>query len=443
MGIGVSWESCIRYGRFRNSVPVLDIDRTVESSARAGGHARVCFRNIGISSEFVVLVDRRSEQDHLAEFNLGIVRLLRDAGLFLEIWEFNSEPTVCQNPTSGEFLRTDALVQRFPDSIVLIFASAEQLAYQVVPKTSTMATAIANARSVVLVTPRWSDIEMSREREMAALVGVKVVPSSPDGIRSLIDVLVEARQPSSNKAQKAPFDRSQELLMEFLDERPQRWVRDLVPRWVDCQRAQELLNKAFDRNVLRWLGATAVYPELRWSLTNSLRTATNVQENASRRLDQEMLAVVRLPWFRAGWMPRWLRRMLRDALTAEDKALIRSVLIDALGLRNSRTEAYTVNDLEISYQQSRSRARVNVDGVLLEFLLPAVQSMGLASLPDEVKKHLLRGRIWKLLTLTGAAIALAIIFSLAALSFLPIDECDLIAASLLILCALGLERFHP
>ena len=63
---------------------------------------------------------------------------------------------------------------------------------------------------------------------------------------------------------------------------------------------QELLRRAFGTRALSWLTATTVYPELRWSLTLSLKSALGATTASHQTLDAELLALCRLPWFRRG-----------------------------------------------------------------------------------------------------------------------------------------------
>jgi hypothetical protein len=67
---------------------------------------------------------------------------------------------------------------------------------------------------------------------------------------------------------------------------------------------------------------------------------------------------------------------------------------------------------------------------MLDYLLPALRSsQQLFALPDTWAKQLVRRRLWRLAGTAGLALVAAAGVSVAALSLLPIDECDLLAAS--------------
>jgi hypothetical protein len=105
----------------------LDPERTALASAESAGLLMPRFRELAVPTDFVAFVDRQSPRDHLAGYNMEVVRTLRDAGLFIEVLEFDRDPTLSHFARTGEFVRLDAVVRRFPDSIVLIFAAADQL----------------------------------------------------------------------------------------------------------------------------------------------------------------------------------------------------------------------------------------------------------------------------------------------------------------------------
>ena len=91
-----------------------------------------------------------------------------------------------------------------------------------------------------------------------------------------------------------------------------RLMRDL--RWY--------LKKDFD-----WLSACAVYPELRWDLTLELGRVLAAAEGRARPSLGGLSRLSRLPWFRHGSMPDWLRLCLLHGLDPGRRAKV----LDALG----------------------------------------------------------------------------------------------------------------
>jgi hypothetical protein len=74
-----------------------------------GGYLQPRFRQIDVPTDFVALIDRRSSRDHLASYNLEVVRSLRNAGLVVETLEFDHDPSLCHFVRTGEFVRLDIM----------------------------------------------------------------------------------------------------------------------------------------------------------------------------------------------------------------------------------------------------------------------------------------------------------------------------------------------
>ena len=74
------------------------------------------------------------------------------------------------------------------------------------------------------------------------------------------------------------------------------------------------------------MSACAVYPEMHWNITLALgygleqRTAAPLVNAASAA------SIAQLPWFRHGYMPDWLRRLLVDGLPRADNRAVRRML---------------------------------------------------------------------------------------------------------------------
>jgi type IV pilus assembly protein PilF len=105
-----------------------------------------------------------------------------------------------------------------------------------------------------------------------------------------------------------PSDSFSTAFPEYLSERPRRWLERHAP---DATVLTELLKQVRDflgETGYYWFKACAVYPELRWQLTLYLGYQLKL-------VTEERLAkLARLPWFRYGYMPNWLRERLVNDL---------------------------------------------------------------------------------------------------------------------------------
>jgi hypothetical protein len=93
-------------------------------------------------------------------------------------------------------------------------------------------------------------------------------------------------------------------------------MQNVGPEAQDLRHLLGLLDHALGTRGVRLLAATSVYPELLWPLTLALRSAVG---GLNAQLDNNLLAVSRLSWFRNGWMPHRARTLLQQALTQDKK----------------------------------------------------------------------------------------------------------------------------
>jgi hypothetical protein len=80
------------------------------------------------------------------------------------------------------------------------------------------------------------------------------------------------------------------------------------------------LRAYLDDDGMQWLAACAIYPSLNWPV--AIQFGLSLIEKADRR-ERVLLRLVRLPWFRHGWMPDWFRDALLARLSTETERRIR------------------------------------------------------------------------------------------------------------------------
>lgn len=410
----------------------FDAEGTVFASAASGGRLQPRFKSIAVPIDYVVLIDRRSRHDHLAAYNMEVVRSLQDAGLSIEILEFNSNPTLCHFLRTGEFLRLDQVAHRFSDSVILIFAGVDQLISPANHRLLPAAAALKVPRRTVLITPESSGPESLTERELSRRLAVTVLRTSPDGVADLTRLLLPRDGKSGTRLPSAGSPSgTMAALVDFFSDRPGRWMQPIAPRGDDRRELQMEMRRAFEPRALRWLSTTAICPELRWPLTLSLKSAIGGSDRANATLDGELLAVCRLPWFRGGWMPDWTRTLFQQTLQPGEKHRINRVIWDAIGLERRASLKGEEFQIGLDENLQARRERVTGDAIMLNYLLPVLRSSHqLLAVPKSWLRALMRKPLQQLAIVAIAAIPVAAAMSAAALSLMPIDECDLLASSL-------------
>jgi len=96
-------------------------------TASCAGLPQVKFSDRPIARSFVAFIDRRSRRDHLAEYNIRVINVLRDAGVFVEVFQFDHDPMLCRSANSGEYKGLQEIISGFSKSVMLLFVEAEQI----------------------------------------------------------------------------------------------------------------------------------------------------------------------------------------------------------------------------------------------------------------------------------------------------------------------------
>ncbi len=108
----------------------------------------------------------------------------------------------------------------------------------------------------------------------------------------------------------------------LLKDTPGRWLQHTAPPAPVVEALVRQLHGYLGRDGFAWLAACAVYPEVAWPV--SLRMAQALPELARRpdRVAALLPALARLPWFRHGTMPDWLRLTLIGLLDPTQKRVV-------------------------------------------------------------------------------------------------------------------------
>jgi len=293
----------------------VDIEATVDETARAGGFFTPCFSARRSIQEYVAIVSRRGAGDHQAAVFDTFLKQLRDRGVAVEAYSFHDDPRVCYSDESGHARRLGEIVQRHHKATFLVCADARVAFNAATGTIAPWVGATAALERRVFWSPeapyRWSRFEFELIES-----GFIVIPTSEDGWRALVDLDNGWRQ---DALYPAPYARAFPSLIGASE---RRWLdRNEPPPEIAAKLVRQLSDflgpAGFD-----WLCACAVYPEITWGLT--LRVA-------GEAIDYSALpSLARLPWFRQAFMPDWLRRLLVARLSPDAGERLRADLAGLL-----------------------------------------------------------------------------------------------------------------
>ena len=152
-----------------------------------------------------------------------------------------------------------------------------------------------------------------------------ILPATPTGLQVLSQKLQQGIATNYS-----PTAEIQLPLPESLRTRPLRWIERNPPPPEDIDAMWDSLKEYLGKDNLNWLGACAIFPQLHWNITVYLGNTLKTEAGHSVLEVASLTKLARLPWFRFGYIPDWLRIRLISALTHEQEHQIRTALQNLL-----------------------------------------------------------------------------------------------------------------
>jgi len=305
--------------RFRVPSCELAIDPTIEHTVRNSGRFAPVFCSRLLAPEYLVLIDRVSFNDHSAAYLDELFDRMESDQVRMRRYYFDRDPrSLFPHSKQESPLTLRDLSANSGEARALIFTDAAGFFNPVSGELDSWTGSLWQWHCLAFFTPKprqtWSYHEdVLSER-------VPVLPAGIDSIIAFAQHTHGVRLPRlDDPDDNGPFPVE-------LAERPSRWIERDSPQ-------PELVNEVLG-SVLRflgdeaylWLSACAVYPEMHFNLTIYL--GANLKDGRGNALltTERLTALFRLPWFKAGYMPDWLRLYLVSGLSQEDLVFVREVL---------------------------------------------------------------------------------------------------------------------
>lgn len=295
----------------------LDIDATIRRTINEGGFFHPVQTHRLVMPEYLALVDRATFRDHQAHMADAILDWLVAHDVIVVRYYFDGDPRVCYPERVGDRPATLLdLTARHPEHRLLLFSDGKGLFSPLTGELEPWAELFDAWRLRAVLT--LDDATGFRARQLAAADFI-VRPATERGLDALVerpDLLDLMRRPESELPPTFP---------PLLRERQLRWLEDHAPDEATLDLLIDELHGYLGPQGFAWLSACAVYPALRWHLTLQLGRA--LRHNGSALFDQHHLAAMaRLPWFRYGRMPDWLRLRLLNELDRDEEQNIRTAI---------------------------------------------------------------------------------------------------------------------
>lgn len=338
--LGAAWRGLLRLGdRDLRPDTGLHVDATVRATILKGGYFTPVYGRRPELPEYLALIDRLSPEDHLARFATELVARLEERGLATRTFFFSNDPRRGVGGAGHGYSSLPALAGRAAGERLLVFGDAGSW---LDPKSGRpwpgLAT-LARWRRRFLLTPLPAT-EWGRREELLADGWLAPVPLSEPGLDALAEHFASGVL-GSTWPEPAPTSRPATGATDgggrypwMLAKHPERWLAETTPTPGMVRELLESLAAYLGEDGSRWLRACAVFPVVSWPVTVSL--GQRMTSPAGRPLlnEERLLALSRLPWFRHGRMPPWLRLELVDAMGSGEREQarrrLRELLADAL-----------------------------------------------------------------------------------------------------------------
>jgi hypothetical protein len=333
----------------------LDAHATVAASIRCGGLYTPVPATVPCTQEYLLLVDRAGERDHLAHVGGLICARMRRRGLQVDHFEFMGDPRVL-NPIGRDGLYQapvllDDLVLAGPEKFAIMVADASCPFNLDLAQPRLWLETFTRFQMTALLAPNCPGPRDWRSRTLGR-AGIAAYPTTPTGLAELSSSLTASARRAAARSQRArpgPLER-------LLADRPTRWTSDSPPSDAERRALADAIARSLSPDAALVLMATALCPLIHPKLTLELHA--RLADAVLGRVDEMVLAeICWLPWYRVGRMPDWLRAMLSAQLldAPETAQAVRNVWLE-LFAQNDDSEAGL--DLTLSRERARFRRRL-------------------------------------------------------------------------------------
>src|SRR6185503_4150875 len=298
----------------------LDVQPTVGATIRAGGRFTPIYSSRRVSPEYLVLIDRVTFRDQQAQLEDKLISRLVEDNVFVDRYYFHGDPRVSrrEDPTSPHLTLRD-LAALHPDHYLIIFSDGAGLMSPLSGRPQRWLESFSAWPGRALLTEEALADWGYREWALAGL-GFAVLPASTTGLQLLSETI------NARAAHRTIAGDWSKRYPKLVQERPERWLEASAPERAIVGELCEQLRAFLGDEDYAWLGACAVYPVLQWDLTLYF----GIKLTRREAFEERLLSLVRLPWFRHGVMPDWLRERLISDLPADRELIIRQTLEDLL-----------------------------------------------------------------------------------------------------------------
>jgi hypothetical protein len=292
-------------GRQLRPTQEMDVKLTVIETVKAGGCPILRFKQGSKLPEYLILIARASFHDHQAAFFDELAKALAAQELLVERYFYDEDPRVCYDEKGEKSVHLYELQTYFPKHRLLIFRDGDELINPITGHLMHWLVMLQYWQERILMTPRDPSEWGAKEETLSDKF--RVIPATVSGMAMLVNYFESGRLEMNG-------GRARSLSMSVGALEPSETV--------------EGLRRYLEEDTFQWLCACAVYPELQWDLTLYLGLLPVMDKDTMS--EENLLRLIRLKWFRTGYIPDNLRELLIQELDPRKRVAIRRAIIKLL-----------------------------------------------------------------------------------------------------------------
>lgn len=297
----------------------LDIEATVEATARSGGYFQPVYHNRREPPEHLMLVRSMDRRDQHAGLVEELAERFTALGLKVHVYRFRDDPRVLMrwDGEEKEHYPLEKILARHGNARLMVISETDILFHPYSGEIRPWLADLKSWQNKVWLHP--FDAHANHARLLADR-DFLMLPLTRDSLPQMATHLL-TEQPS--RVQEQPVD--PEPLPEIIADNFDGWLDEHPPEGIDLDELFRQLEHYLGSNGLLLIRAIAVYPKPGWELTKALDYLLSGYQDysdAAGLQEQRFFRLSRLPWLTHGFLPNWLREVLLRQSSAEESQRI-------------------------------------------------------------------------------------------------------------------------
>ncbi len=309
----------------------VDIRASLKATLAQAGYPAIRFDTRRVRPEYLIFSEREMPQDHLPEVGRALYQQMTERQIDAMHYEFQHAPyrlrlddsVISKNTHKGFELIGSVLLRHEGARVLVSMESFDAVVNQSDaiasrPLAPSWLGKLSDQQRPFLLNPRGREW-WSREEQLLAEHSLPSVPATTDGLQDYARHVVTDYVGSSPDS---ATHRSDDLPAFFSIER--EWLIARTP--LEPRQHEAVIDNLLvwlSPKEMTWLRCLALFPAIHSSFTHFSAMALF---GAGEMEHVDFLKIARLPWFRVGNMPDWLRQPLAIGMSAGDLEQAKAVI---------------------------------------------------------------------------------------------------------------------